>query len=77
MRRIVVLAVVALALVGALALNGSDVLDRLGDDQAAAPSEQVTPTPSPTVADPSVPVPGTVLTARPQPRRCPSPPCVP
>lgn len=87
------LAGVAVALVVALALNGTSVLPRLSTKtDVATPSVRQTPrgthtasppaTPSGTptadvTADPGRPVPGTVITARPAPRRCPSPPCLP
>jgi hypothetical protein len=84
--RIFVLAGVAVALVVTLAISGTSVLPKLADDRDAGPGT-TRPTPahtptattsgSPTVNDPEAPLPGTVLTARPAPRRCPSPPCVP
>ena len=76
------LAGVALALVAALAVNGTSVLPELADD-TGTPARKVTPTPTPDspgaplAVEPGAPEPGAVLTARPQPRRCPAPPCVP
>ncbi|WP_148045112.1 hypothetical protein [Nocardioides marmorisolisilvae] len=84
MRKVVLLAAVGIALAVALALNGTSVLSRLSsEDHSAAPTVAATPTPTPAPTEvPSAtstggPLPGTVLTARPAPRRCPSPPCVP
>lgn len=71
------LTAVALALVATLAWNGTSVLPQLAEKKGATPAPAPTPTPAPTVLDPDAPVPGSVLTARPQPRRCPSPPCLP
>jgi len=92
-RRIAVLVVVAAGLLVTLAVSGTEVLPALSTDndrptktvRTSTPTPTPQPSSTPTTAPDPIPTaavtdavqPGTVLTARPQPRRCPNPPCIP